>query len=655
MEHSQHTPVFGRERARVRLCFISYPHLTRLAMNVLGEYADRAEIEVVEASFGSALQLAREREKEGRTHAFVSAGSNAMILREALSTPVSVIRPGGYDLMLALMKAQQYSDRVGVISFRETIPELDAIRDVLRIDVRQLSYRTPDEARARVSALVADGYPVIVGSSLAVELAEEQGARGVLGYSLLSVRQGLEAAVDLGRVAMLEAMRYGQLDGVLRSLQEAVLAVDRNNAVIAVNPQMEALLSVPKHRLIGNRIDKIDPVLSLQSVLESGVEEHGQVVLFSRREWLVNRTPVREGNVVTGAVMTLYDANVIREADTSLRSERGSGARQSARYSFQDLDGRSPELEKARSTARRYALTDLTVLINGESGTGKEVCAQAIHRESARADKPFIAVNCAAFPEALLESELFGYEEGAFTGSRKGGKRGLFEAAHTGTLFLDEIGDMPLTLQTRLLRVLQEREVLRVGGVRAIPVDVRIIAATHQPLDRMVAERRFRADLFYRVNVLQLSLPALRNRRQDVVSLAERILARSLKKARCDFDAKSVLAPLLPRLCAYSWPGNVRELENICERMAVFFAQFQSQESIAYDALFYDCPELLLDEAGSDCDADAIQRVLSECGNSKSAAARRLGISRATLWRRLRELHMDTKEQDPFPDDVERH
>lgn len=233
MEQSQHTSVFERERARVRLCFISYSHLTRLAMNVLDEYADRAEIEVVEASFGSALQIAREREKEGRTHAFVSAGSNAMILREALSTPVSVIRPGGYDLMLALMKAQQYSDRVGVISFRETIPELDAIRDVLRIDLCKLSKRTPDEARARVSALVAGGYPVIVGSGLAVKLADEQGARGILGYSLVSARQGLEAAVDLGRVAMLEAMRYEQLGGVLRSLQEAVLAVDRNNAVIA--------------------------------------------------------------------------------------------------------------------------------------------------------------------------------------------------------------------------------------------------------------------------------------------------------------------------------------------------------------------------------------------------------------------------------------
>lgn len=575
MEHKQHPSVFGKEHGRVRLCFISYPHLTRLAMSVLGEYIDRAEIEVVDASFSSALHLARERESEGCVHAFVSAGSNAMILRDTLSTPVSVIKPSGYDLMLALMKAQQYSDRVGVISFRETIPELDAVRNILKIDIRQLAYRTPDEARARVSALIADGYGVIVGSSLAVELAEEQGARGLLGYSPLSVRQGLDTALDLGRVAMLEATRYGQLDGVLRSLQEAVLAVDRNNAVIAVNSQMEALLSVPRQRLLGSRLDELDPALSLQSVLDSGNEEHGKVVLFSRREWFVNRTPIREAGAVTGAVMTFHDANAIRQADTSLRSERNNGMQRTVRYSFVDLDGCSPDLIRARDAARRFALTDLTVLINGESGTGKEVCAQAIHQASPRADRPFIAVNCAAFPENLLESELFGYEDGAFTGSRKGGKRGLFEAAHTGTLFLDEIGDMPVTLQTRLLRVLQEREVLRVGGVRPVPVDVRIIAATHRALDQMVREGLFRVDLFYRVNILQVTLPPLRSRKEDLASMAGSILTRGLKRARSDFDSRAVLAPLLrnsghttglatsvsSKTCASGWRSFLRSFQ----------------------------------------------------------------------------------------------
>src|SRR5690606_6939405 len=187
------------------------------------------------------------------------------------------------------------------------------------------------------------------------------------------------------------------------------------------------------------------------------------------------------------------------------RTERKGRRAPAAKHYYAELEAASPSLAPVIATAQRYAQSDLTILISGESGTGKEMFAQAIHNASARADRPFVAINCAAFPETLLESELFGYEDGAFTGARRGGRRGLFEAAHTGTLLLDEIGDMPLPLQSRLLRVLQEREVVRLGGVTPIPIDVRFLASTHQPLRAMLDERRFREDLFYRLNILQLA------------------------------------------------------------------------------------------------------------------------------------------------------
>jgi propionate catabolism operon transcriptional regulator len=633
------TTLAGRG-TRPRLCFISYQHLSRFAMTVLDEFAGRAEIEVVNASFEAALDAARERIRDGSADAFVSAGANATILRSAMDAPVATIKLGGFDILLALLNARRISGRVGVVMYGQCIPELDAVRELLKIEVAQYAYRTPEEARHCFELLVRDGYEVVVGSSLVVELAEQYGLQGRLAYSLNAVRQGIEDAIELARVARLEAGRYEQLNGVLHNLQEAVLAVNRDNRVIAVNPPMEKLLGRVRARLLGQHLEDIEPALSLQGTLESGLQERGGVLRHAQRDWIVNRTPIREHGDTVGAAITLYDARNIQDADASLRSQQRR-YQPTARYRFDNLIGRSPAFVRACDTARRFARTDLTVLLSGESGAGKELFAQAIHNESRRAPKPFVAVNCAAFPEALLESELFGYEDGAFTGSRRGGKRGLFEAAHTGTLFLDEIGDMPLPLQTRLLRVLQEREIMRLGGAIPIPVDVRIIAATHQPLTHLIEARQFRQDLYYRINTLHLSLPALRQRPEDIEALATVMLRRCLDRLGCNLDAAALLAHVRERLVAYRWPGNVRELENLCERMAVFFSQWDRIERIAFDELRHDCPELYATEApppGKPGDGrDRVLEVLASCGGNRQEAARRLGVSRATLWRWVKE------------------
>lgn len=627
-----------------RLCFISYKHLSRFAMTVLDEYADRATIEVVNGSFEAALDAAQNRLRDGSADVFVSAGANATILRNALDAPVATIKLSGFDILVALLHARHISNRVGVVMYGECIPELDAVRELLNIEVAQYAYRTPDEARQCFERLVRDGYEVVVGSSIVMELAEQYGIQGRLAYSINAVRQGIEDAIELARVARLEAGRYDQLNGVLHNLQEAVLAVDRDNRVIAVNPPMEMLLGRVKARMIGQHLEDIEPALSLQSTLASGMQERGSVFRFAQRDWIANRTPIREHGETVGAAITLYDARNIQDADASLRSQQRRHPR-NARNRFDNLIGTSPAFERACATARRYAKTDLTVLLSGESGVGKEQFAQAIHNESKRAAKPFVAVNCAAFPEALLESELFGYDEGAFTGSRRGGKRGLFESAHTGTLFLDEIGDMPVSLQTRLLRVLQEREILRLGGAIPIPVDVRIIAATHQPLPQLIASRQFRQDLYYRINTLQLALPPLRERREDIALLATFLLRRSLGRLDSRLDAPALVARLLPRLQAHAWPGNIRELENICERMAVFFSQWEDLDRIAFDELHHDCPELFgaasitappqpaLASPPSTSPRARVLEVLAECGGNRQQAAQRLGVSRATLWR----------------------
>ncbi|MBC7416105.1 MAG: propionate catabolism operon regulatory protein PrpR [Herminiimonas sp.] len=336
----------------------------------------------------------------------------------------------------------------------------------------------------------------------------------------------------------------------------------------------------------------------------------------------------------------------------------------SHRHRLQDLRGDSAAMHAVREAITLYARSPATVLIQGETGTGKELAAQALHQQGPRARQPFIAINCGAVTESLLESELFGYEEGAFTGARRGGHPGLFEAAQHGTLFLDEIGEMPLALQTRLLRVLEEREVVRVGGTRPIPIDVRIVSATHCDLDVRVRDGRFRTDLFYRLAVLRLPLPALRERPEDCVPLALWSLTNALAAlgVRAPVNLQAEVRACDNLLRAFAWPGNVRQLRNLMERVALYLAA-QPLQALSPGFLLAVAPELgdparatlpaqlpaavgaiapVRREADRDRDHDRhrppddLAEVVARFEGDREAAARYLGISRTTLWRRLR-------------------
>ncbi|QNP47869.1 propionate catabolism operon regulatory protein PrpR [Diaphorobacter aerolatus] len=620
-----------------RLCFVSYRQIREFAMPVIAEYADRARIDVVDGTFGQALSVAQSRIDHDEVDVFVSAGSNASILRAGLQLPVATIQLSGFDLFQALIRARRIAPRVGVVMYGHTIPELEAVKELLNIEISQHAYRTPEDARQRFDALRREGFEVIVGSSLVVDLAQQAGLHGLLAYSLDSVRKGFDDALELARVARLEASRYEQLHSVLHNLQEAVVAVDQQERIITANPAMQQLLAGPGVRLDGRVLSDLAPEFSLRATLKSGQIDRAVAIRFAQRDWVAHRTPMVEQGSIVGAALTLNDARTIQAADTSLRILQRR-QQHAARHTFESLVGTSAALEQAKSSARRFAPTDLNVLITGESGTGKELFAQAMHNASARTGKPFVAVNCASFPETLLESELFGYEEGAFTGSRRGGKPGLIEAAHTGTLFLDEIGDMPLPLQTRLLRVLQEREIMRLGATAPIPIDVRVIAATHQPLATLIQEQRFRQDLYYRLNTLRLALPALRERPEDIPAIITPLVTRCLARLGSSLPAEPALASIMDRIAAHDWPGNVRELENIAERIAVFLLPFARVEDIRFDGLRSDCPELFGEHEDDARDTPLAQRIreaMESSGGRPGLAAKKLGVSRSTLWRWL--------------------
>ncbi len=526
----------------------------------------------------------------------VAGGSNGAYLRQHVDVPVVLVKVTGFDVMSALATARRISPKVALVTHASTYAEVDEFVRAFSLDIPRYTYLTEDDATARVRALKEEGIRVVVGPGMVTDLADKYGLMGVFLYSGNAVRLALEDAIEAARLRRIESTRRDYVNTILAHLNEGVAAVDTEGRVQAFNPAMERFLGTPTGVAVGRKLSTLAPGLALDAVMESGTRELEAIHRLGDRMVVVNRIPIVGEAGTTGAVLTIQDANAIHRADRNLRS-RARARPAGVRYSLDDLAGASPAMSDLRALARRYALVDSTVLVGGESGTGKEVLAQGMHDASPRRAFPFIAVNCAAFPESLLESELFGYEEGAFTGARRGGKAGLFESAHNGTLFLDEVGDMPPALQTRLLRVLQEKQVLPIGGIEAVPINVRVIAATHRDLAARVREGTFRQDLYYRLNILRIEMPPLRERVADLPDLAELLYRRA--QERLGTRTRSAC----PQWCgsasrAMHWPGNIRELENVTERIAVLVAGAELQPAALQRELQAAVPELFSSENG---------------------------------------------------------
>ncbi len=644
----------GSDRQPVVWAF-STSRLRQVFESVAATYGDKAEVRVFDSGFEDALRTARELVEAGEpVDAFVAAGSNAAYLRDHADVPVSFVRATTLDALQAVAQARRISRRVGVVNYRKVVPGLEQARDFLTgLEVEQRPYLTLEEARAAVDELAAAGVGVIVGTGPVCDLAERAGLRAVLVFSTDSVSEAIDRGIELARIARREEAKRERILGILAHLEEGVVAVDLEERIQSVNLAMERLLGRSARDLVGQRLSAAAPELGLARVLATGEAELDGVLRLGGRTLVAHRRPLRERGALAGAVLTCQDASAIQRLDRSLRSQHRP-RRFVARHQLDSMVGSSPPMERARALALRYARTDATVLITGESGTGKEVVAQGIHNASTRRDHPFVAINCAAFPETLLEGELFGHEEGAFTGSRRGGRPGLFESAHGGTIFLDEVGDVPLSLQTRLLRVLQERQVLRLGANDPTPVDVRVIAATWRDLRQAVEAGQFRADLYYRLAILPLHLPPLRERGDDAAAIAAELLQRALLRHGVPSAQPRALALLSPLLGRYAWPGNVRELENVVERVAVLFAD-RDGAAVDEEELRAVLPELHappralpaaiagspagdtdLRSARGEQERTLIRRTIAECGGNQAEAARRLGIGRSTLWRKLK-------------------
>ncbi|MCL4439312.1 MAG: sigma 54-interacting transcriptional regulator, partial [Firmicutes bacterium] len=456
------------------------------------------------------------------------------------------------------------------------------------------------------------------------------------------VYEAFANAVRLAELRMENRHFIDRLGSILNSINDGVLALDETGTVFFYNPVAEKLLGPRSACVLGKNINQLLDHEVLKRIYQDGQRISGELVkLDVGKELLVNRVNIKMGGGQC-LVINFQVVSTIRQMEEKIRQKLHTKGLV-AKYNFADIYGESYLLQSSISQARKYARTQSTVLISGESGTGKELFAQSTHNESDRRNGPFVAINCAALPETLLESELFGYEEGAFTGARRGGKLGLFEIAHGGTIFLDEIGELGSQLQARLLRVIQQKEVMRVGGERVIPVDVRIITATNRNLFEAVQKGSFREDLYYRLNVLPLKVPPLRKRPEDIPVLFRHFLKRQEDKR----IPPGVPSGIIERMKGYSWPGNVRELENFMERYCAIgeddFENFTTLKNLINRLFGEDTADnagkhQIVVELGTfeQIENQIIGQLANLFPNSKGDLAKVLGISRTTLWRKLK-------------------
>lgn len=442
------------------------------------------------------------------------------------------------------------------------------------------------------------------------------------------------------------------LAGLLHNPHIGIVMVDKDGYITVPNQTYLDYLEMQEEEVVGKHILEITPNSKLPEVLATGEVHLADKWTINGHDFIVTRIPIIKAGEIVGAIgKTLFlDMAGLETFNRKLQQMEKElnlykqEVRQlyRAKWNFDDLIGSSPAFLKTKRIAKQLTRTASTVLITGESGTGKELFAHSIHNASIRRTQPFVRVNCAALPHSLLESELFGYEEGAFTGARKGGKPGKFELANQGTIFLDEIGDMPLAMQTELLTVLQEKVIERVGGTHPIFLNVRVIAATNRNLEEMVKRREFREDLFYRLNVVRLDIPALRERLDDLPLLVANLMVRI--NNRLDISINKISDEALHLLSEYSWPGNIRELENLLES-AIILANMNHDKKLNRkhfpSLLRQNAPaekgdvQLSLTAALDNLEKEMILHALEQTGGNKAQAAKILDMHTSALYRRL--------------------
>jgi len=621
-----------------RIAIMSYDKLTKAIKSTINK-EELGKLIIIQSSFEETKEIATRLWNNGEVDVFVSGSSNLQIIREIISAPIVPIQISGFDIMNNLLKVKTNGGKIVIVSYKEQITNINIYKSVLNIDVEEICYNNFSELKILLKKLKEKKISTVIGSSLVCDLCDELGMDSILIYSSNSIKNAIIQAIQIQQAIQLEKYKSKQFNTILNYTYSGIVATDRNNIILIYNPMAEKIVGIPKEKIIGQNADHVIENIRLAQVLASGRQEIDRLQNVNNRIILTSRVPIMVEGHGEGVVATFQDIKSIQKAEHKIRRELYSKGLIS-KYSFNDIKGNSKTIKNCIKIAGEYADSDFTILITGESGTGKELFAHSIHNRSERRNGAFVVINCAALPESLLESELFGYERGTFTGARKEGKVGLFELAHNGTILLDEIAEIPLSTQARLLRVVQEKEVMRLGSDRIIKVDVRIISTTNKNLWQEVVEGRFREDLYYRLNVLELEIPSLRQRRKDILDISRDFIVNNFPNLYNAYQEK--WGKIFKLLQSFDFYGNVRELQNVLKRLAILIKKRPEKGTFSEEELInlaYKEKKLIRYSEmvkRKNNELNRILEALNEYNWDKKKASEKLGISRVTLWRKLK-------------------
>ena len=630
--------------------YAPYPQIVPLIKQVFQERPDCNEIEyeIVQDFYNNPLQ-------DLNADVVIARGFSALTMKQR-GYICAELKVGGYDVIAAVLKARRMCpglSHIAVIGAFNMIYGIESIRDAFP-DMKLSTYPVNSEPLLAdtIRQAISDGCDALVGNYTGVELAKKSGLPAVMIESgQEAINNAIDEAKSAAEIDLREKMRSAQMANIMNYSFQGILSTDQNGIITFANKYCYSILDSGHALLTGRSILDFFPNLPVEEVTRNGKKLLSELHIYASYHLMVNCVPAPDNSGNTGCVLTFQDTSRIQADELQVRKKLRHSSFQ-AKYQFSNILHKSRIIDSVISDAMTYSYSDSNILICGETGTGKELFAQSIHNSSPRKNHPFVAINCSALPENLLESELFGYVEGAFTGASKGGKMGFFELAHKGTIFLDEIGDVSPNLQSRLLRVLQEREVVRLGSDTVIPVDVRVISATNKNLKEEVANGRFRQDLLYRLDVLELNLPPLRNREQDALFLLSQLISYEHERTGCILTGLSEEGASL--ITQYPWPGNIREMRNFCQRLSILtpnpLATPADILKVLPDAAAATTPnEPKKTDRSTPGDApvyslyderEEILKALYTFHNSRTKTAEFLGIDKSTLWRKMKKYHI---------------
>jgi len=626
-----------------------HPYFTKMAKTICKER--NIKVHIVESTLDYAVEVIQNKllqDLEEEIEVIVSRGGTADTLKRHFKMPIVTADISGFNTIKAFWEAKQICGSFGYLGYKgdDKLYNLPFIEKLLGANIKFYEYSNTAELHVRLHQARADHLDlIVVGSHLAEEYAKELDMNVVLVYSdEIAINEALVRAEEIISALAYEKNMNHKLKTVMNLSQEGMMIVDSNGTISYVNTSAESILHIGTNRLTGGCINES----GFQAIFEESVNNQmpvvGKIQDVNSHQLIVNCLPLVLNQKKSGVVINFSNIKNIQQIEQQIRQELSKQGL-IAKHTFDDIIGRSSSLMESVKAAKQFGLSNHTVIISGETGTGKERFANGIHNVSMRKDNPFVAVNCGAFPENLLESELFGYVDGAFTGAKKGGKKGLLELAHGGTLFLDEIDKMSLDSQAKILRVLQEKQIRPVGSNKMIPVDVRIIAATNKNLIQLTKTNEFLLDLYFRLNVLNIKIPPLRERKEDILILVNSFCQNYSPSVSMDIFTQDIREKLID----YDWPGNVRELENLTYRYITlrsshisgkniyrYFPEFEetsqktTADSQAVDGI------LLSPGLYKDMEQQLFQQMLERFEGNKSVLANYMGVSRNTIARILK-------------------